>query len=221
MVAQLIRFVTVAVVALSLMTAGAQPAAAAPPPLTGEILAGTAATVGPLCPSNFAGNASYTFTASGAALGPYPGTFTETGSFTVNLDNEDTITFSSTFAINSSSGTVQGQKSGVINSHDGSCFGTSEVDVDGNSHVFSEDFTSNGTANCTPPSGSNRKQCQDAEKRRHHDAVKAEDALHHQNMRAATTPAQKMAEEQRHRATEQAEKDLHHSNQKQCKTLPK
>jgi hypothetical protein len=52
---------------------------------------------------------SFSFSVSGTAAGPFPGTFTESGSFTAHPDGS-LIDFSSTFAITSTSGTVTGTK---------------------------------------------------------------------------------------------------------------
>ena len=57
------------------------------------------------------------FTATGTAFGPYPGTFTETGSFTLGANgtgadghSQDVTGFSATFTISSAAGTVTGTK---------------------------------------------------------------------------------------------------------------
>jgi hypothetical protein len=63
------------------------------------------------------GQSNFTFTVTGIAEGPYPGTFSESGSFTLNAfamfpDFDSTIeSFQSTFTINSPAGTVTGNKS--------------------------------------------------------------------------------------------------------------
>jgi len=60
------------------------------------------------------------FTASGVAVGPYPGTFTESGSYTLGPPvsfggtvAESVIGFSATFSIQSPAGTVTGTKTGT------------------------------------------------------------------------------------------------------------
>ena len=86
--------------------------AAAQSTLTGEFFLGTASYTTGSC-SNSAPT-SFTFTASGAAHGPYPGTFTERGSFTV-LPMPGGLgqftKFEATFEIESPAGNVTGTKS--------------------------------------------------------------------------------------------------------------
>ena len=53
---------------------------------------------------------TFSFSVSGSAAGPFPGTFTESGSFTTEVGGSVTH-FSSTFTITSTSGTVTGSKS--------------------------------------------------------------------------------------------------------------
>jgi hypothetical protein len=52
------------------------------------------------------------FTISGAALGPYPGTFSETG--TVRITNGTVSAFSASFTITSGATTIRGTKSGLV-----------------------------------------------------------------------------------------------------------
>ncbi len=52
---------------------------------------------------------NFSFSVSGTATGPFPGTFTESGTFTAHADGF-LIDFSSTFTITSTSGTVTGTK---------------------------------------------------------------------------------------------------------------
>ncbi|MGH7686240.1 MAG: hypothetical protein ACREN2_05425 [Candidatus Dormibacteria bacterium] len=70
------------------------------------------------CISGPNGTAILSFTAQGVAIGPYPGTFTESGSYTLgplgsggNSMSETVIAFSSTFSIQSASGNISGSKS--------------------------------------------------------------------------------------------------------------
>jgi hypothetical protein len=64
---------------------------------------------------NPTGDSTFTFEVSGVATGPYPGTFTETGTVTVgpqtNANGTGTVTaFEAQFTINSAAGTVNGRK---------------------------------------------------------------------------------------------------------------
>ena len=68
---------------------------------TGSTLTGT-------CPETFNGkstNGSFNFSVSGTTTGPFPGTFTESGSFTTSLSGH-VNGFSSTFTIKNTAGTV-------------------------------------------------------------------------------------------------------------------
>jgi hypothetical protein len=56
---------------------------------------------------------TFSFSVSGTAAGPFPGTFTESGSFTTE-DGGFVSRFSSSFAITSTSGTVTGSKDLVV-----------------------------------------------------------------------------------------------------------
>jgi hypothetical protein len=58
------------------------------------------------CPDTSTGtNGSYNFSLNGIAAGPFPGTFTESGSFTTSLSGH-LLTFSSNFTIKDSAGTT-------------------------------------------------------------------------------------------------------------------
>jgi hypothetical protein len=94
--------------------------AAVPASLTGETLI----QPGPGLPNGVtpttydcqpAGTSTVSFTASGAATGPYPGTFTETGTVTFGpqpINGFGAVTsFTATFSITSALGTVTGTKS--------------------------------------------------------------------------------------------------------------
>jgi hypothetical protein len=82
-------------------------------PLTGESLLaseignpGTSTVTGTCNPL---GTSTFNFTVTGTATGPYPGTFTETGTVTIGpLVNA--TSFNSTFTINSPAGNVTGTK---------------------------------------------------------------------------------------------------------------
>jgi hypothetical protein len=75
-----VRRATGLAVAVALAVFSAAPAAAEPPPLTGEVLSQHVAYTGPtsgVCTTDAtSGNTSYSFAFAGTAIGPYPGTFT-------------------------------------------------------------------------------------------------------------------------------------------------
>ena len=77
-----------------------------PTPLTGESLVGTVAVTG----NCTEGTGGYSFIASGAATGPYPGTFDESGGFVVSPGGSN---FTSQFTINSIP-EITGYKSGSL-----------------------------------------------------------------------------------------------------------
>ena len=82
--------------------------AATPSSLAGEALSSSKVTGSQLtgdCPLTNGKEVSFSFSVSGTATGPFPGTFTESGSFTA-LGSGIVDTFSSIFEIRSSSGTV-------------------------------------------------------------------------------------------------------------------
>ena len=85
--------------------------AATPPPLAGETFTSlrvSGSTLTGTCTGD--GNeGSLNFSVSGTANGPFPGTFTESGSFTI-APNGTVTDFSSTFTIASTSGNVTGLK---------------------------------------------------------------------------------------------------------------
>lgn len=90
--------------------------AATPSSLAGEAFISHAvrgSTLTGTCPDTSTGtNGSYNFSVNGTAAGPFPGTFTESGSFTTSLSGH-LLTFSSNFTIKDSAGTttVTGTKS--------------------------------------------------------------------------------------------------------------
>ena len=117
------RSTWVAVVATLLLVAAPVEAASGKPPsavapLTGETLLaseigspGTSSVSGTCNPL---GTSNFTFTITGGASGPYPGTFSETGTVTLGgvPGNPFAATsFESAFTINSVAGTVSGTKS--------------------------------------------------------------------------------------------------------------
>jgi hypothetical protein len=96
----------------------AAPAQAAVAPLTGETLLASelgapgTSTVSGNC--NLIGPSNFTFTVTGGATGPYPGTFSETGTVTIGGVPGNPFaasSFESAFTINSVAGTVSGTKS--------------------------------------------------------------------------------------------------------------
>jgi hypothetical protein len=82
----------------------ASTASAATPSLSGEVLKGTDVLTGVCPPPGDAGSLPYT--ASGTASGPYPGTFTETGYW--ELDLEVLSAFHASYTITSGSTTITG-----------------------------------------------------------------------------------------------------------------
>src|SRR3954453_3900561 len=90
------------VVAAAMVPAGPAGAIAAPATMTGEAFHATGGPSSVNCTTT----GDFSFSASGRADGPYPGTFTETGSGTVSQRFGPVSPFSATFTILSSSGTV-------------------------------------------------------------------------------------------------------------------
>jgi hypothetical protein len=90
--------------------------AATPSSLAGETFIShhvRGSTLTGTCPDTSPGtNGSYNFSVNGIAAGPFPGTFTESGSFTTSLSGH-LLTFSSNFTIKDAAGTatVTGAKS--------------------------------------------------------------------------------------------------------------
>jgi hypothetical protein len=114
---------SLAVVAVGAALAPAGAGAQAPP-LTGETLKDlNSSTVTITRSCNPQGTSTINFTASGPATGPYPGTFTETGTITIGPQTQPPgaffpsfttgpiASFNASFTINSPSGQVTGSKS--------------------------------------------------------------------------------------------------------------
>src|SRR5690242_15418727 len=100
---------TAVLLGLSVVGAPVASAQSTPPPtLSGETLTALIVGGGGLqCGST----GPFSFTTSGTATGPYPGTFTETGSGTVNpLGTAFTGSVTATFTIYSATGKVTGTK---------------------------------------------------------------------------------------------------------------
>lgn len=120
------RFATLALAGCLLALAAAPSAQAQAPTLAGESFVATGdffflppgstpgeVDVNGTC--NASGTSTFTFTASGPAAGPYPGTFTETGSFTMqgppDAEGVSVLTdFQASFEIHSLVGEVTGTK---------------------------------------------------------------------------------------------------------------
>ena len=113
----------VAVTTLLAALVAAAPAAAQAPSLTGEDFLARAYEGLPIpdigevdivaAQCNEDGSGSFTFTASGTAVGPYPGTFRESGSFTFGPGEHgqaDVTDFQASFTIDSADGQVTGTK---------------------------------------------------------------------------------------------------------------
>jgi hypothetical protein len=83
-------------------------------PLTGETLitseAGAPGTSQVDGTCNPLGTSTFTFTVTGVAVGPFPGTFVETGTFTLGPVGFPIESFEATFTITSPAGTVSGTK---------------------------------------------------------------------------------------------------------------
>jgi hypothetical protein len=98
--------------------ASAALAATAPASLVGE-------TFNPTSPGSASGacttpdNGSFTFSTSGTAAGPYSGTYTESGSFTIT--NATLTGFSATFTITNATGKVSGRESLTVVNGAASC----------------------------------------------------------------------------------------------------
>lgn len=89
----------------------AAPGALAASPLTGETFAGSAETTATLdCTFSGQPTESFSYSSTGVASGPYAGTYSETGTVTLN-SSEEVVGFDATFTIASPGGTVQGTKS--------------------------------------------------------------------------------------------------------------
>jgi hypothetical protein len=118
-----------------------------PPTLTGEELfahngvAGAVATVGK-CETNGTSSSTFTFTASGNATGPYPGAFTETGTFTLGPSSAGkgrVESFTASFTITSTTGQVSGEKS--LSNRGGAQAGSCSSDTNGSVGNIPGDYT--------------------------------------------------------------------------------
>ena len=92
-------------------------AQATPSPLVNEhfiSFGGPGSSISGTCTSSGNGTdtGNFTFSFNGTAQGPYPGTFTESGSFAIT--NGYVTAFSATFTITSATGTVTGSKSLLV-----------------------------------------------------------------------------------------------------------
>jgi hypothetical protein len=105
-----------AVVAAAVLAAPAS--AAVPSTLSGEIFSnnpgeGSSSITAASCDPS--GNSTFSFEASGPAIGPYPGTFTETGTVTLGPQTPGLFTavqsLTASFTISSAAGDVTGTKS--------------------------------------------------------------------------------------------------------------
>ena len=148
----------VAVLAVALVganqAAGAGKKESSVAPLTGEMLFAAdmplvgSSNVSGTC--NLVGNSTFNFTVMGEASGPYPGTFTESGTFTVGPPLMPVlVSFNSTFTINSSAGTVDGTKTFTGPLNVGAC-GIAAFPPDGHSLQGTLSYT----AEITTPTGS-------------------------------------------------------------------
>ena len=95
--------------------------AAAPSSLAGETFISdnvTGSTLTGTCPEDLINHTdgSFNFSVSGTAAGPFPGIFTESGSFTTSPTGRVNDDFSSTFAIKNAAGsvTVTGTRASIL-----------------------------------------------------------------------------------------------------------
>jgi hypothetical protein len=137
-----------------------------PPTLQGETLTGSASqTTATTCQLDLDDSGEATFTASGVAVGPYPGTFTETGTYSfgavVNPNGFGVVTsFHSTFAITSATGSVSGTKdlAGPAPASFATCanlvwFLTTPLEYQATITTTSGAFRDSGTATATTATG--------------------------------------------------------------------
>ena len=115
---------------LALVLAASPASASAVDSLTGENLSAVGVATGIVCES--AG--PYSYTVSGTAYGPYPGTFTETGSGTVTNSGGHVLTLSASFTIHSGDFLITGTKNGGIGSGCQDSLGNTGGVVDGLSY---------------------------------------------------------------------------------------
>jgi hypothetical protein len=137
-------------------TAAADGSEASATPLTGETLSaaetsvGDVSTVSGTC--NVLGTSTFEFLVSGVATGPYPGTFTEEGTLSLNLAGFEPVAFNSTFTITSMAGTVTGSKTrtdAIVPPVFAACTEAGVADAfsfEGNVTYIAEITTSEGTA---------------------------------------------------------------------------
>jgi hypothetical protein len=128
-------------------------------PLTGETLvtseAGDPGTSQVDGTCNPLGTSTFTYTVTGVAVGPFPGTFVESGSFTLGPVGFPIESFEATFTITSAAGTVTGTKTltGATSIGSGVCgafaFGGTEaeaVDLQTGVRYTAQITTPSGTA---------------------------------------------------------------------------
>jgi hypothetical protein len=136
------------VVALALAVSPAT--ASAVSTLTGEHLSAQAVFPPSIC---FPASRPYSYTVSGTATGPYPGTFTETGSGTAGgLGGPGPATLSASFTIHSGNFLITGTKTGGSGTGCVGDNGDSSADVSGLSyqatiHTSTGNYGDQGTAN--------------------------------------------------------------------------
>jgi hypothetical protein len=129
-------------------------------PLTGETLLASeipprgTSTVTGTCNPNPLGDSTFTFTVTGEASGPYPGTFTESGTFTIGpAATVALVSFDSTFTITSPQGTVTGMKTFTGPLEFGAC-GLLAFPPPASPDAHSLQATLSYSAEITTPSGS-------------------------------------------------------------------
>jgi hypothetical protein len=152
-----IAILAVALVGASQAAAGGKNGAGVAP-LSGETL--LASEIPPVGTSTVSGtcnplaNSTFDFTVTGQASGPYPGTFTESGTFTIGpATSVALVSFDSTFTITSPQGTVTGTKSFTGPLNFGAC-GLLAFPPPASPNAHSLQATLSYTAQITTPTGS-------------------------------------------------------------------
>lgn len=136
---------------LSALGVPAASAQTSPPTLAGEQFQASGSSMGPiLCE----GSGSFSYTVAGTATGPYPGTFTESGSGTANsgslIDAGSLGSFTATFTISSATGQVTGTQT-LISTNSGCYVGPDTFGADASTsyqatiHTSGGNYTDQGT----------------------------------------------------------------------------
>ena len=134
------KFLVTVGLSLALTLAAVSPAAAVST-LTGESLSGSSSSGNTFCPDD----TTSTFSVSGPATGPYPGTFSESGTINSGFVGE---TFIGNFTITSGTTTITGRKTRSDSPGDVGCFVFSDDDAPYTAtiHTPSGNFHDEGTS---------------------------------------------------------------------------